>query len=342
MTTTSPTQRRPRRAGVATLVFALAVAAVAAGCGEDSSGGSGNGHSTGSSVKVLAFQAPSLGAFLPAVIEERKLDTKRGIDMKFSYTTPDNYNAEFGAGHYDVGGSAALLSEALRTERKVGVTYLFNLFDYYGAVVTSKSDVQRLTDLQGKTLAAATGTTNYAMFQWFAEKQGLDLSKVEKANQTTAGLSTMAISGRTDATELWEPAYSTLLAKKPDTRTLDMGLGRFKETFGTDSIPYLGVAAQQSWVKENPATVKKLYATYKEAADWVRANPGAASEIIAKTIPNGDPKVVAELIKSNDRLGLAVSPSKDIADGIQAVFKAGQETGYLSKTPPDSIIYKGL
>jgi ABC-type nitrate/sulfonate/bicarbonate transport system substrate-binding protein len=322
-------------------VLAMAVA-VAVGCGEDSSGGSGNGRSTGKTVRVLAFKAPSLGAFLPAVIEQRKLDRKHGIDVQFSYTTPDNYNAEFGAGHYDVGGSAALLSEALRTQRHVGVTYLFNLFDYFGAVVTSKSDVRRLTDLDGKTLAAATGTTNYAMFQWFAEKQGLDLSKVEKANQTTPGLSTMAISGRTDATELWEPAYSALLAKKPDTRTLDMDLGRFKQTFGTDSIPYLGVAAQQSWAKQNPSTVKKLYATYKEAADWVKSNPGPASKIIAKSIPNGDPKVVAGLIQRNDRLGLAVAPAKDVADGMQAVFKAGRETGYLSKAPPDSIIYKGL
>jgi NitT/TauT family transport system substrate-binding protein len=318
---------------------AVVLAVTVAACGEDSSTGA---KSSGGTVNVLAFKSPSLGAFLPAVIESRKLDAKHDINMKFTYTTPDNYNTEFAAGHYDVGGSAALLSEALRTERKVSVTYLFNLFDFYGAVVTSDSGVKALPDLEGKSLAAASGTTNYAMFQWFAKQQGLDLKQVKTVNQTTAGLSTMAISGRTEATELWEPAYSTLLAKKPSIRTLDMGLDRWKQKFGTESIPYLGVAAQQKWVDAHPDAVKNMYATYKDAADWIKQNPDEAAKIIAKTIPNADVGVIKELIERNERLGLSVQPSSEVADGIKAVFKAGQETGYLKKDPPDSIIYKGL
>jgi NitT/TauT family transport system substrate-binding protein len=325
-------------------LLAVVLAVVVAACGEDSStgGGGGGGKSTASTVKIVAFQAPSLGAFLPSVIEARKIDAKHGIDLQFTYATPDNYNAEFAAGHYDVGGSAALLSEALRTERGVGVTYLFNLFDYFGAVGTDKPEVKQLTDLDGRSLAAATGTTNYAMFEWFAQQQGLDLEQAKTVNQTTPGLSTMAMTGRTDATELWEPAYSTLLSKKPDIRTLDMGLDQWDQKFHTESIPYLGVAAQQSWVDEHPDAVQKMYATYREAAEWIRQNPAEAAAIIAKTIPNGDPKVIQGLIERNERLGLAVAPASEVADGIKAVFKAGQETGYLKKEPPDSIVFKGL
>jgi NitT/TauT family transport system substrate-binding protein len=333
---------RPLRLLVTALALVVPVA-LAAGCGEDSGGGGGaSSAGKGETVRMVVFQPPSLGAFLPAVIEDRKIDTKHGLDLQFTYTTPDNYNAEFGAGHYDVGGSAALLSEGLRTEKGVKVSYLFNLFDFFGAVVTSKDDIKQLSDLQGRSLAAATGTTNYAMFQWFAKQQGVDLSKVETTNQTTPGLSTMASTGRTDATELWEPAYSSLLVKKPDIRTLDLQLGSWKQKFNTDSIPYLGVAAQGSWVKKNPDTPSKLYKVYKEAADWTTANPAEAAKIIAKTMPQGDPKVVEALIKRNERLGLAVHPASEVADGISAVFKAGRETGYLKKTPPDSIIFKGL
>jgi NitT/TauT family transport system substrate-binding protein len=165
---------------------------------------------------------------------------------------------------------------------------------------------------------------------------------VETVNQTTAGLSTMAISGRTDATELWEPAYSTLLDKKPDIKTLDMGIDRWKQEFGTESIPYLGVAAQQKWADAHPDAVKKMYATYKAAADWITQNPKDAAGIIAKTIPNADPTVIQGLIERNERLGLSVQPSSEVADGIRAVFEAGQQTGYLKKDPPDSLIYKGL
>ena len=53
-------------------------------------------------------------------------------------------------------------------------SYLFNLFDYWGTVVTSRSDIKTLADLAGKQLAAAKGTTNYTMFAWLAKEQGVD------------------------------------------------------------------------------------------------------------------------------------------------------------------------
>jgi len=314
------------------LMAAFAVTALAA-CGEDE--GSGGG---GKQVKVLAFNAPSLGAFVPAVIDAKGLDSKHGLDMKFTYTTPDNYNAEFAAGNTDVGGSAALLSEALRSEKGAKSTYLFNVFDYFGAVVTDKDDVKSLPDLDGKSLAAATGTTNYAMFEWFAKEQGLDAEKTKRLNQTTPGLSTMALSGRADATQLWEPAYSGLIAQDDDIRTLDMGIPKWKQRFGTERIPYLGVASTPEWVKKNPKLVKPLYDTYKEAADYIAKNPDDAAKIIAAKIPNGKPETIKELIENNDRLGLRVTPASELRKPIEAVFEAGQETGYLKKDPPSSIV----
>lgn len=336
----SPTTVRARLRRWAAASLALGLTSMAAACGSDA-GGATDG--TQSEVEIVAFQAPSLGAFLPAVIEDQGLDENHGLDLKFTYATPDNYNSEFGAGHYDVGGSAALLSEALRTERGSDVTYLFNLFDYYGTVVTSDSDIQQLGDLPGHSLAAATGTTNYAMFQWFAQQKDVDLSKVNTTNQTTSGLSTMAQTGRADATQMWEPAYSTLKAKKPDIRTIDLDYDAWRSEFSTQDIPYLGVAAQTSWAKEHPKEVKAMYETYKAAADWIQANPEEAASIIAETIPGGDPKVVQQLIEENDkRLRMHVAPASEVSDGMSAVFEAGQQTGYLKKEPPESVVYKGI
>lgn len=293
-------------------------------------------------INIVSFQAPSLGAFLPAVIEANGLDKKHGINMKITYATTDNYNTEFAAGHYDVGVSAALLSEALRTERGVGVTYLFNLFDFWGTVVTSNPAVKTLADLQGKTLAAASATTNYAMFQWFAKQENVDLTKIKVENQSTPGLSTMALTGRTDAVELWEPAYSTLVAKKPDIRTINLDMAKWQAKFGTGDIPYLGVAAQLDWAQAHPDLVQKMYDTYREAAEWTTANPEEAGKIIAATIPSGNPAVITDLIKSNDRLQMHVVPASQVQSGIKAVFEAGLDSGYLKKEPPQSVIYDGL
>jgi NitT/TauT family transport system substrate-binding protein len=328
-----PVSRRTALAGGAALLLA------AAGCGSPQALRTVNGVRT---VTVLAFRAPSLGAFLPAVIKANRIDDEHGLRIEFAFTTPDNYNTEFASGHYQVGASAALLSEALRQERKVDVTYLFNLFDYFTAVVTSDPGIRELRDLPGHSLAAATGTTNHAMFEWFAGRAELDLREVDLINQTTAGLSTMALIGRADAVELWEPAYSSLVATKPDIRTLDIGIGRWERHFGTAQIPYLGLAAHAGWARENPGAVAKLYEIYAAAAAWTTANPEAAAKIIAKATPRGKAASLTTLIEDQERLRLNVAPAAELASGIEAVFEAGRETGYLADTPPKTLVYKEL
>jgi NitT/TauT family transport system substrate-binding protein len=316
------------------------VALAAAGCG--SAEGLTVAKDGRVTVKVLAFRAPSLGAFLPAVIKSQGIDVAHDLRVSYAYATPDNYNTEFASGHYQVGGSAALLSEALRTERGVGVTYLFNMFDYFSAIVTSEPAIRSLTDLRGHSLAAATGTTNHAMFEWFARQAGLDLGKVELLNQTTAGLSTMALMGRAAATEIWEPAYSSLRHARPGIRSLDFGLPAWQRAFGTDKIPYLGLAAHKKWARAHPDVVTKLYRIYSDAATWTTGNPAAAAKVIAAATPRGKAPTLQALIENQQRLRLGVRPAADLADGIGAVFKAGRQTGYLSKTPPATIIYRGL
>jgi hypothetical protein len=86
----------------------------------------------------VVFGAPSLGALLPPVIKAQKLDEKNGLAIKFEERTPDAYTAQFNSGEFQVGGSAALLTVGLADARGVKVTYLFNLFDFWGAVVTSR------------------------------------------------------------------------------------------------------------------------------------------------------------------------------------------------------------
>ncbi len=323
--------------------FGVASAALGAGLlGSACSGPAPGGPDQDVGLDVLAFAPPSLGAFLPAVITATGIDRDHGMPIRFRYTTPDNYNTEFSAGHYQVGGSAALLSEALRRERDLEVTYLFNLFDYFTAVVTSQPDIRTLTDLRGRRLAAATGTTNHAMFTWFAARKGLDLDDVELTNQTPAGLSTIALIGKSDATEIWEPAYTSLVKRKPDIRTIDIGLDAWTAEFATDVIPYLGLAASSEWATANPDRARRLYAIYRDAATFTTSRPAQAAAIIAASSPGGKPATLQQLIENPERLKLHVAPASAMADDINAVFRAGQSTGYLTEPPPGSIIFRGL
>jgi NitT/TauT family transport system substrate-binding protein len=290
-------------------------------------------------VDIVIFGAPSLGAFLPPVIKAKKFDQANRLDITFSERTPDAYATQFNSGEFQVGGSAALLTVGLADNRGVKVQYLFNLFDLWGAVVTSRPDIKTLHDLEGKQLAAARATTNYVMFEFFARQAGVDVSKIEVVNTATPGLVGYALADRADAVQIWEPAYTLLLAKKPDIRTIDQGVEKTWEAYaGGGRIPYLGVAAHTDWIEKNQVLVPRLYATYKAAAAWISEHPDEAASIIAEKSTPEDRAAVASLIKSNDRLGMNVAPASTMRKQIEAVYRAGLEVKYFSALPSSDTI----
>jgi ABC-type nitrate/sulfonate/bicarbonate transport system substrate-binding protein len=292
-------------------------------------------------ISIVIFGPPSLGAFLPPVIRAQKLDEKNGLAIKFEERTPDAYAAQFNSGEFKLGGSAALLTVGLADTRGVKVTYLFNLFDFWGAVVTSRPDIKTLRDLEGKEVAAAKGTTNWVMFDWFARQLGADTTKFSVINTATPGLIGYALADRAAAVQLWEPAYTSLLSKKSEMRTIDLAIAdSWKEFTSSRNIPYLGVAAHIDWVEKNQKLIPKLYAAYKEAAEWVTAHPDDASKLIAPKGTPDDQKAIAKLIRTNDRLGMNVQWASDVADEIKSVYAAGKSIAFLSADPAASTIYQ--
>ena len=293
-------------------------------------------------VSIVVFGAPSLGAFLPPVIKAQKLDEKNGLSINFEERTPDAYTAQFNSGEFKVGGSAALLTVGLADVRGVKVTYLFNLFDYWGAVVTSRPEIKSLKDLEGKDLAAAKGTTNYVMFDWFARQLGVDTAKLSVVNTATPGLVGYALADRATAVQLWEPAYTTLHSKKPSIRMLDLKIQEsWKKMSGSTNIPYLGVAAHVDWAEKNKDLIPKLYAAYKQAAAWVTANPDDAAKLIASKGTDDDRKAIAELIRTNDRLGMNLRSAAEVSKEINAVYQAGRSIAFLPSDPSPATIYQG-
>ena len=293
-------------------------------------------------LSIVIFGAPSLGAFLPPVIKAEKLDEKHGLSISFEERPPDAYTAQFNSGEFQLGGSASLLTVGLADIRGVKVTYLFNLFDFWGAVVTSHPDIKSIKDLEGKDLAAAKGTTNYVMFDWFARQLGADTSKFSVVNTATPGLVGYALADRASAVQLWEPAYTTLLAKKPDIRTLDLKIKEnWKKATGSTNIPYLGVAAHTDWVEKHKDVVPKLYAAYKDAAEWTVGHPDEASKLIAPRGSSEDQKAIADLIRANDRLGMNIRSAAEVSKEIKSVYAAGKSISFLPSEPSAATIYQG-
>src|SRR3954467_5694152 len=215
---------------------------------------------------IVIFSPPSLGALLPPVIKAQKFDIANGLDISFEERPPDAYATQFNSGESKIGGSASLTTMGLADVRGVKVKYLFNLFDYWGTIVTSRDNVKTLKDLEGKELAGARSTTNYQMSEFFKKRAGVDLSKIKVVNTAPPGLISYAIADRADAIQIWEPAYTLLVTKKPSVRLVDLNIEKaWKDFNGGGTIPYLGVGAHSEWADANPEKVQKLYTIYRAA-----------------------------------------------------------------------------
>ena len=293
-------------------------------------------------ITIVVFNPPSLGAVFPSVIKQQKFDIANGIDITFVERPPDAYAAQFNSGEFQVGGSASVLILGLGATRGIKTSYLFNLFDYWGTVVTSRPDIKTLADLKGKQLAAAKGTTNYTMFAWFAKQQGVDPDSFQVVNTATPGLVGYAVAQRADAVQLWEPAYTLVKAIMPDIHAIDLNIAKVWRAYtGGSVIPYLGVAAHQEWIDSHRALIPGLYRAYKQAAAWVAANPAAAAPLIATLKDEAERQAITALIQDNSRLALNIQPAGKIEKEIEATYRAGIDVGLFKDMPPASSIYSG-
>jgi ABC-type nitrate/sulfonate/bicarbonate transport system substrate-binding protein len=82
-----------------------------------------------------------------------------------------------------------------------------------------------------------------------------------------------------------------------------------------------------------------MYQTFKEAGDWMLANPAEAAKLAAQSIKGSDEAAIRKLIEDNGRLGLNIGRAADIKPAIQAVYAVGRQSGYLAKDVDDSTIY---
>ena len=293
-------------------------------------------------ITIVVFNPPSLGAMFPAVIKQQKFDIVNGIDITFVERPPDAYAAQFNSGEFEVGGSASVLILGLGASRGIKTSYLFNLFDYWGTVVSNRPEIKVLADLKGKELAAAKGTTNYTMFAWLAKQQGVDPEAFQVINTATPGLVGYALADRADAVQLWEPAYTLVKAERPDIHTIDLNIAKVWRAFAGGSVlPYLGVAAHQEWIDHHRDVIAPLYRSYRDAAAWVLANPAAAAPLVATVRNDAERQAVAALIRDNSRLALNLQPAGKIAAEIEATYKAGIDVGLFKDMPPASSIYSG-
>ena len=96
----------------------------------------------------------------------------------------------------------------------VGTKQIFQMDKSYGADgMVVRSDVTKIADLKGKSVAAsAPGTSPYFVLAWMLKKNGLTLKDVKVVNLEPGPAAQAFVAGQNDAAMTYEPYLSTVRA----------------------------------------------------------------------------------------------------------------------------------
>jgi NitT/TauT family transport system substrate-binding protein len=162
----------------------------------------------------------------------------------------------------------------------VATTQIFQLDKSYGADgMVVKGDIQKISDLKGKTVAAsAPGTAPYFTLAWMLKKNGLSVKDVKVVNLEPQAAANAMIAGTAgiDAAMTYEPYLGAVRAKpeagKIIATTLDYPM--IMDTFG----------CTPKFLTDNPKAAKALADSYFEALDMIAKEPAKSFEIMGADV----------------------------------------------------------
>ena len=160
----------------------------------------------------------------------------------------------------------------------VATTQIFQMDKSYGADgMAVRANVQKITDLKGKTVAAsAPGTAPYFTLAWFLKKNGLSVKDVTVVNLEPGPAAQAFVAGQNDAAMTYEPYLSTVRsnpqAGKIIATTLDYPM--IMDTFG----------CTPKFLAENPKAAKALADAYFDAIDMIQKEPKRSFEIMGADV----------------------------------------------------------
>jgi len=162
----------------------------------------------------------------------------------------------------------------------VATTQIFQLDKSYGADgMVVKGDIQKISDLKGKTVAAsAPGTAPYFTLAWMLKKNGLSVKDVKVVNLEPQAAANAMIAGTAgiDAAMTYEPYLGAVRAKpeagKIIATTLDYPM--IMDAFG----------CTPKFLADNPKAAKALADSYFEALEMIAKEPAKSFEIMGADV----------------------------------------------------------
>jgi NitT/TauT family transport system substrate-binding protein len=290
------------------LVLILGAMTIMAGCSSEKTSGSAEDP-------ITIALSPWPGWFFWFLVEEKGFFEKHDVNVKLEWfpVYSDSLQA-LSTGRVDA--NSQTLSDTLAPLSK-GIklkAVLVNDNSNGGDAIVSKTDIQTIQDLKGKTVATELGTVDHLLLLTALEENGMSESDINYVNMTVNDAGPAFISGNVDASVLWEP-FQTIAVNEGKGKVLYSS----KETPGL--IPDLLVFREET-VEERPEDIQKIIDAWFDALAYFEENQQESIALMAAK---------ADTTPEDFKLGLDSVKIFSVEDNMEA-FKEAEDTKSLSYT----------
>ncbi|RAP73303.1 ABC transporter substrate-binding protein [Paenibacillus montanisoli] len=283
-----------------TLLLLAAMLTALAGCGGSKEVSTGTDDSP-----ITIALSPWPGWFFWFLADERGFFDKHDVkvDLKWFPVYSDSLQA-LSTGKVDA--NSQTLSDTLAPASKgIGLkAVLVNDNSNGGDAIVSKPEIGSIADLKGKTVATELGTVDHLLLLTALDQHGLSEKDINFVNMTVNDAGPAFISGKTDASVLWEP-FQTKAVKE----------GKGKILFSSEDTPGLIpdlLVFREEVVKNRPNDVQKIVDAWFDALDYFKTHEDEAIELMAKK---------AETTPEDFKLGLESIKLFTPEDNVEAFGK---------------------
>lgn len=243
---------------------------VLSACGK----GGNEGAKDGSREPITIALSPWPGWYMWYLVEEKGLFEKHGVNVKLEFfpVYSDSLQAlatgKVDANSQTLSDTLAPLSKGIKLK-----AVLVNDNSNGGDAIVSKTEFQSISDLKGKTVATELGTVDHLLLLTALEQNGMSEKDINYVNMTVNDAGPAFISGKSDASVLWEP-FQTKAVKEGKGKVLFSS----KDTPGL--IPDL-LVFRESVVNNRPEDIQKIVDAWFEGLEYFKDHEEEAIEILA-------------------------------------------------------------
>lgn len=317
--------RRPIALGVAALAATLLLGGCVAGEGSaqaDPGSASGDDATAGEgwSADTLTLDFATYNPLSLVIKDQGWIEDTLGDDVTVEWVQSagsNKANEALRAGAVDVGstaGSAALLARA--NGSPIRTIDIYSQPEWAALVVPEGSDITRVEDLAGRSVAATKGTDPYFFLLQALEEAGVDPADVEVQNLQHADGKAALENGSVDA---WSGLDPLMAASEADA-----GSQLVYRNVGFNTFGFLN--ATQDFLDASPDLAQVVVDAYEKARAWAQENPDEVVAILAE-VAGIDPAVAEKVITERTTLDIDPVPGEAQRTVLEVVGPIFVESG---------------